>query len=371
MPRPRRIPWRCATGTTPRPRSPRRRPPRPAAGCAGTPGGRSPGRSAAPRPAGPTATGPGVTPTRCGRAPGRGGARRPRPPRRPRRGGPGRRPGSSPGAGSAPNPAAARRGSCPPAGRTPRPGPTRRGRSRCLDGAEVERGREHAEVAEQALLGRVEELVAPVDRRLHRGVPRRVARGATRQQREAVVEPPVELVEVEAPELPGGQLDGQRHVVEPAAQLDHHRIGGVPRASWARRRGPARRTGPAPPRGAGPAARRARRPRPAARGWWPGCCAVSPRASIRSTNRSRTVEHVLAVVEHQQDRPVGQVVGQSIDRLGRAALHTSGFGDGTGHVTAGRHRREVDEHGAVGVVGLQPLGDRQREGRLADASRAR
>ena len=96
---------------------------------------------------------------------------------------------------------------------------------------------------------------------------------------------------------------------------------------------------------------------------------MSPRSSIRSTSAAGALEDVLAVVEHEQDRPVRQVVGDALDRLRGGALDAGGVGHRSRHVGLRRHRREVDEHDAVGVLGLQALGDRQGDGGLADAAR--
>ena len=193
----------------------------------------------------------------------------------------------------------------------------RQWRCRFLHGADVERRREDAEVPEQALLGLVEEAVAPVDGRLHRGVPLRVARrrsptaargdrrgaGSTRRDRTGGAgRPPTRA--------PAGRRRAGDRARPPPGRPD-------PTARGARRLGRARRTAPAPRRGAGRAARRAHRRHRAAPGWWRGSCAASPRSSIRSTSAAGALEDVLAVVEHEQDRSIRQVVGDALDRLRR------------------------------------------------------
>ena len=185
----------------------------------------------------------------------------------------------------------------------------RQRRGRCFDGVDVERRREHAEVPEQALLDLVEQAVAPVDRRLHRGVPLRVARGgaptaaqvgrrgagSTRRDRN------------------GGA--GRRPARAPAG---HRRAGDRarsppgppdPTAPAARRHGRARRTAPAPRRGADRAARRAHRPPRAAPGWWPECAPHRPapasgrRARPRARGRARSCRARAGRVDWPGDRP--------------------------------------------------------------------
>ena len=82
------------------------------------------------------------------------------------------------------------------------------------------------------------------------------------------------------------------------------------------------------------------------------------------------VEDMLAVVQHQQDGAGGQMVGHLVDGVGGRALDAGGLGHRPGDVRPRRDRRQVDEHGAVGVLGVQAAGRRQGHGGLADAAGA-
>ena len=66
----------------------------------------------------------------------------------------------------------------------------------------------------------VEQVPAPVDDGAQRAVARQRGAAAAGEQPEAVVEPPGELLERQRAQPRGGQLDGQRQAVEPAADLD-------------------------------------------------------------------------------------------------------------------------------------------------------
>ena len=192
-----------------------------------------------------------------------------------------------------------------------------------------------------------------------------------RQQREAVVEAPDQLVEVEAAELAGRQLERQRHVVEPAAQLDHRRVGRVPVHPRLGGPGPLDEQRRRPRRGAGRAARRARRPRRAAPGWWPGCAP-----------RRRCVQHPVDELGRRWSSTCSQLSSTSrtgrfarwsaTPRSTRTAAPSTPAASATARVTSacGGTGDEVDEHDAVGVLGLQAVGDRQGDGRLADPSGA-
>ena len=82
------------------------------------------------------------------------------------------------------------------------------------------------------------------------------------------------------------------------------------------------------------------------------------------------LEHVLEVVEHQQQPPLPQVVDHGVAQRPLALLpHPQRRRDGRGHEGRVGQRRQVDEPDPVGE-GVEQLGRRlQRQARLADAAR--
>ena len=84
-------------------------------------------------------------------------------------------------------------------------------------GVHIEPGREHRHRAEQGLVGRAEQGVAPRDRVLQRAVSIVAARSAG-EVAQPVVETGEQSVDPEGRVAARGQLDGQRHAVQRAAQ---------------------------------------------------------------------------------------------------------------------------------------------------------
>ena len=83
----------------------------------------------------------------------------------------------------------------------------------------------HRQAAQQDLLGRGEQVMAPVDGGPQRPLPRRRGPVAGTQQREAVAQPGGDLLGGQHAHPGGGQLDGQRHAVQGAADVRHrHRV---------------------------------------------------------------------------------------------------------------------------------------------------
>ena len=78
---------------------------------------------------------------------------------------------------------------------------------------------EHAESAQQRAFGRVEQLVAPVDRRSQRLQPRQRAALAAGQQAEAVGQPGGDVLDRQDAHARRGQLDRERDAVEVLADL--------------------------------------------------------------------------------------------------------------------------------------------------------
>ena len=113
-----------------------------------------------------------------------------------------------------------------------------------LSRLEREASPEDRELPEELLLLRLEQLVAPLDRRAQRSLPgRRVAR-ARREQRQPPVEAREQLVGIQQRDPCRCELDRERKPVEPPADLtDGSRVVGIPGRppARARRRGPRHR----------------------------------------------------------------------------------------------------------------------------------
>ena len=87
--------------------------------------------------------------------------------------------------------------------------------------------REDAERSEHALLAVVEQLMRPVDRRPQRLLPR-VGVTAALEEIESLPDPLEKLLRREDDRSRGCQLERQRQVVEPGAEILHNRpVGGV------------------------------------------------------------------------------------------------------------------------------------------------
>ena len=99
-------------------------------------------------------------------------------------------------------------------------------------GFEPEAAFEHRTLCERSLFPRREQVPAPIDRGLQRGLPGDRAAGAG-QQREAVLQPCQQLCRRQHARARGGQLQRQRQPVEQAHDLRHHRpaafVDGKPR----------------------------------------------------------------------------------------------------------------------------------------------
>ena len=79
------------------------------------------------------------------------------------------------------------------------------------------------------------------------------------------------------------------------------------------------------------------------------------------------VEHVLAVVEHEQQGPAAQVLDERLlDRQQRTLLHAQRRGDGVPDRAAVGERRELAQPAAVGEAVALAVGDLDREAGLAD-----
>ena len=81
------------------------------------------------------------------------------------------------------------------------------------------------------------------------------------------------------------------------------------------------------------------------------------------------IDHVLAVVEHDQHRPVGEVGAQFRAGTGGVALDTEGIGHRPQHVSGAPGRHEIDEHRVLCPALDVLVADSQCHARLADTAR--
>ena len=172
---------------------------------------------------------------------------------------------------------------------------------------EVEAAGEHGEAAEDDAFGFVEQVMAPLDRGRERLLAFGRAAGAPHEQREAVVEPALDLARRQGPQPRGGELERQRHAVQPLAHpaqgLLVGRVQREPRANLAaaleeeRERVVVAERGHVPDGFAGDAERLAA-----------GREHGDLRAGLQQRPRDLrgSVEHVLAVVQADQQAARGQ-----------------------------------------------------------------
>ena len=228
---------------------------------------------------------------------------------------------------------------------------------------------EHAQSAEQDRFLRAEELVTPRERRAKCPVAiRRVARPG-RQQGQAAIEPPRDLVDPQPAHARGRELDRQRQTVEPRADEGNGRgiLGGRDEVGHDARHAIDEELGRVGLDGARQAEGRhrievlARQPKLRLAG---GDDRQARGAGEQLGQQRRRVEHVLEVVEDEQALPGPEVIGQNgrgwlaadlshPDRRGDRGRDLSRIGDG----------RQPDEPGTVAKVG------RHLRCRLDDQSR--
>jgi hypothetical protein len=97
-----------------------------------------------------------------------------------------------------------------------------------LGAVEIEAAAEDAQAAEDRLFGRIEQIVAPSDRRLQRLLPCGQIGLRAPEEPEAVVEPRRDLLDRQQRRAGGGELERERQTVEAAAEPgDRGRGGGV------------------------------------------------------------------------------------------------------------------------------------------------
>jgi hypothetical protein len=261
-------------------------------------------------------------------------------------------------------------------------GRLRRGAHR-LDGVEGERPAEHRQPAQQRALVLGEQLVAPVEHRAQRAMARQRGAPAAREQGERVVEARGQPLDAEHREHGGRELEGERQAVEARADGGHGRrralgegeagahrarpldeqlhrlVAGGHVGAGARRRARERRHGPRHLALHGE--RLAARGEHGERGGG---------AQQRVGERRGVVDHVLAVVEHEEGAPAAQRVVQRVgQQVARRGAHLERGGDGGGHVAAAGHGGELHPPHAVGVRRGVGRGGGERRGHLARQAR--
>ena len=254
-----------------------------------------------------------------------------------------------------------------------------------LDGLELEAAREDRKPAEQDLLVGLEQIVAPLQRRGQRLLPGRCGVAARSQQTEAVVEPLGDRRRAEHADTSRGELECERQPVE--AEADARHVLRVLRVEREARRG-GRRTvdeerdglvfaellqrerliGTRECRATG----RERRPRPATRS---GSRLVATIVSCGREakqpvgQRGRRRQHVLAVVEHEQQRSRRENVDHRIDEvLSRQRANVERSRDRLRDQPCVRERGQLDERRPRLVRRLGASGELEREPRLAGAA---
>jgi hypothetical protein len=222
------------------------------------------------------------------------------------------------------------------------------------------RTREDPEPGEEGAGARVEEVVAPLDRRTQRPLPLRRVAGTRRQEGESRVEPVEEPLGREQLRPRGGELDRERQVIEAAADLLNGRtrsdlatdfsgaLGEEHRGLLSRKRLESVHLL------ARNAERRAARDEHASSG----------ASSEDPAHDGRGVEDVLEVVEQDHELPPAEESREVV-------ASPDGLGDFRGHeLGIGEAREGYPEH-AIAEPADELRRDLEREARLARAARAR
>ena len=248
---------------------------------------------------------------------------------------------------------------------------------------------EDAEAPQQQLLRcrQQADSSTPASRAASGGAPgRRAGRG--QQQAEPIVEHRLQAVQPEGIDTRRGQLDGQRHAVEVAADRDDTLGIGIVEAEVVERRrgaldeqlhrGPARRRRR---RASGPSAGgRRQRPEPghpfaarsaAARGWWRGYARLRRTCDDAFGQPRDGIDHVLAAVQQQQQAATGEMIGDLAAGVVLPRRQPQRRGQRAGHQRRLLHQRQVDENdtldfgGERGGAAARPLSCRPRRARPA------
>ncbi len=269
-----------------------------------------------------------------------------------------------------------------------------------LGRGEVAPGGEDGQPVEQPPAALVEKVVAPGDRAAERLLAFGQVARSGRQDVELVIEPDEDRVRAQQLDARGGKLDRERHPVEPCADRSHRgRVlvgdaepganGDRPLDEQTDRRVLTQRDqvdGPIPaasrdPLDAGFLAQVGRRRQAGdlvllfARDVQHGT-ARHDRLHLRGGAQQvghdrRGCDHLLEVVEDQQEALVTQPVGERfVDRACRALGDAEGGGDARGDEHRVPDGLEGHEEDAIREVVRRPGGELERESRLAGAARA-
>ena len=247
---------------------------------------------------------------------------------------------------------------------------------------EAESAAQHRQPAQQPPFGLTEQLIAPGHQRLEGAVPSRAGRAAGQQPRVAL-QPGRELRRPERRAPGRGQLDGQRHAIQPGAHLgDRSRVAVGQRERGARRAGPgheqAARLGRGDRTGRAVFRQFQRRHR---EDEFAGHVQAFPAGGQDADPGALPGQHdhhpagrsqdVLAVVQHDQQLPAGQrphharhrvrgVSFRDAQRLGDGRRNERGIGEGG----------QLDQPGAVLEAAAGQRRRPQRQPGLAAPSRA-
>ena len=256
-----------------------------------------------------------------------------------------------------------------------------------LHRGEGEPAGEHRQPAQQDLLRLGEQVVAPFQRAAQRLVPGDAV-GPAAEHGQGIAQPLDDLGRFEHGGPGRGQLQGQRHPVEPSAQVDDAlRVVGVERETGpdlrrpldeepdraaAGRARPGRGRCVADGRAAGPmtAPGRCTRPgRAAAPGWWrarahPG--QPASRAATRWAQAASRCSQLSSTISSERSRSWSTSAWPRLGR--RAGIQPERLGHRVGHQQRLADRREVDEPHSVGVRRTDLLRGRQRQPGLAAAA---
>ena len=224
-----------------------------------------------------------------------------------------------------------------------------------------------------------EQVVAPGDRVAHRALPRRQVAAAAGQQGQPLLEPGQERRRRQDLHPGRGKLDGQRQAVEAAADggdgggvccsqrevrqarlraLDEERDRGDPRQLL---ESAAERSAAGSGRGG---TGNSRSPRTCSGSRLVARMVSSGQAASKRGHVRRGLQHLLAVVEDEQQPLAGEVSGQRVaQRLPGDLPHAERGGNRRYDERRIGQRREIDEEDAIGIT------DRAPRRRLSSASR--
>ena len=203
----------------------------------------------------------------------------------------------------------------------------------------------------------------------HRLVAGLAAGGPDRQAAGGVVEAAAQLGQAPAAHLPGRQLDGQRQPVEAGCRARRSRSSdGVPRRTGFEPAGAfdEQLGGGGAERFDGHEVLVAEPEGFTAGGEEPPGAAAGERGVDQLGGR---IDHVLAVVQHDQHRPVGEVGAELRAGTGGVAFDTERIGHRPQHVSGGAGRHEIDEHRVLRPALDVVVADSQCDARLADTAR--